>query len=188
MVYPDPAHHPLRDPRVQVHIEDGRFFLQTTERHFDLITGEPPPPRYAGIGISIRAEYFQLVRAALRDDGVVTYWLPTTSSAWTKPERFYALLRRVSGVLALDRVPSRLDDGRREEPQRTGVGRGLRPAVARPARARELVSVASRPPSPSAPAHRDGDRQASGLCVACGYDMHGLEFNERCPECGTLVY
>ncbi|HKE10659.1 MAG TPA: spermidine synthase, partial [Myxococcota bacterium] len=26
---------PLRDPRVRVHVEDGRFFLQVTDRHFD---------------------------------------------------------------------------------------------------------------------------------------------------------
>ena len=37
--------HPLQDPRVRVHIEDGRQFLQATGRRFDLITGEPPPPR-----------------------------------------------------------------------------------------------------------------------------------------------
>jgi hypothetical protein len=30
--------------------------------------------------------------------------------------------------------------------------------------------------------------RAQGKCVGCGYDMTGLEFNERCPECGSLVY
>jgi hypothetical protein len=28
---------------------------------------------------------------------------------------------------------------------------------------------------------------AEGKCHVCGYDMRGLEFNERCPECGSLV-
>jgi hypothetical protein len=28
---------------------------------------------------------------------------------------------------------------------------------------------------------------AQGKCHVCGYDMRGLEFNERCPECGSLV-
>ncbi len=27
-----------------------------------------------------------------------------------------------------------------------------------------------------------------GKCHTCGYDMTGLEFNERCPECGELVW
>jgi hypothetical protein len=29
--------------------------------------------------------------------------------------------------------------------------------------------------------------EAAGKCGACGYDMQGLEFNDRCPECGTIV-
>jgi hypothetical protein len=29
--------------------------------------------------------------------------------------------------------------------------------------------------------------RVEGKCHACGYDLTGLEFNERCPECGTLV-
>lgn len=30
-------------------------------------------------------------------------------------------------------------------------------------------------------------RHRAGLCTACGYDLRGNEFSERCPECGTLV-
>jgi hypothetical protein len=29
---------------------------------------------------------------------------------------------------------------------------------------------------------------AEGKCAVCGYDMTGLEFNERCPECGEVVW
>jgi hypothetical protein len=67
---------PLDDPRVRVHVEDGRFFLQTTDERFDLITAEPPPLRGAGITSLYSREYFQLVRDRLRDGGVATYWLP----------------------------------------------------------------------------------------------------------------
>lgn len=35
---------------------------------------------------------------------------------------------------------------------------------------------------------RHAQLRAKGKCVTCGYDMTGLEFNERCPECGSLVY
>ena len=76
VVFPDPAEHPLNDPRVRVHIEDGRFFLLTTDREFDLITAEPPPPRMGGIGNLYSREYFELVRDRLADGGIVTYWLP----------------------------------------------------------------------------------------------------------------
>ncbi len=67
---------PLADPRVRVHVEDGRFFLQTTDETFDLITAEPPPLRGAGITNLYSREYFQLAHDRLRDGGVLTYWLP----------------------------------------------------------------------------------------------------------------
>jgi predicted membrane-bound spermidine synthase len=81
LVFPDPSQHPLRDPRVSVHVEDGRFFLQVTERRFDLITGEPPPPKNAGIVNLYTREYFQLVHDRLTDGGITTYWLPVFSLA-----------------------------------------------------------------------------------------------------------
>ena len=71
-----PAANPLRDPRVRVHVEDGRFFLLTTKRRYDIITADPPPPRAAGISSLYSREYFELVRSRLADGGITTYWLP----------------------------------------------------------------------------------------------------------------
>lgn len=34
---------------------------------------------------------------------------------------------------------------------------------------------------------RRSRRLARGDCHECGYSLRGLEFNERCPECGCLV-
>ncbi len=68
--------HPLDDPRVRLHIEDGRFFLLTSPLRFDLITAEPPPPKEAGIVNLYSREYFELIRGRLNDGGLVTYWLP----------------------------------------------------------------------------------------------------------------
>ncbi|MEE2679641.1 MAG: spermidine synthase [Myxococcota bacterium] len=79
VAYPDAAEHPLRDPRVRVHVEDGRFFLQTTPQHYDLITSEPPPPRHAGVVNLYTREYFQLVHDRLTPGGINTYWLPVHS-------------------------------------------------------------------------------------------------------------
>jgi hypothetical protein len=36
-------------------------------------------------------------------------------------------------------------------------------------------------------AQREASRHQQGCCTRCGYDLRGLEFNERCPECGTLA-
>ncbi len=71
-----PAANPLADPRVQVHVEDGRFFLFTTKERFDIITGEPPPPKAAGIASLYSREFFALARSRLAPGGIVTYWLP----------------------------------------------------------------------------------------------------------------
>lgn len=76
VLYPPPRRYPLDDPRVRVHVEDGRFFLLTTRRQFDLVTAEPPPPKCAGIVNLYSKEYFQLVRARLRPGGLASYWLP----------------------------------------------------------------------------------------------------------------
>lgn len=75
VIYPGPE-NPLDDPRVRVHVEDGRFFLNTTDRRYDLITSEPPPPRLAGVVNLYSQEYFELIRARLNPGGYVSYWLP----------------------------------------------------------------------------------------------------------------
>jgi len=75
-VHPDPEDHPLRDPRVRVHLEDGRYFLKTTRQSYDLITGEPPPPKLAGVVTLYTREYFQLIYDRLSPGGINTYWLP----------------------------------------------------------------------------------------------------------------
>jgi predicted membrane-bound spermidine synthase len=76
LVYPSPADHPLRDPRVRVTIEDGRFFLQTTDERYDLITSEPPPPQGLGVVNLYSREYFQLTHDRLAPGGMATHWLP----------------------------------------------------------------------------------------------------------------
>jgi predicted membrane-bound spermidine synthase len=68
--------NPLHDPRVRLHIEDGRHFLQTTRDRFDLITGEPPPPRTPGAVNIYTREYFALMRDRLDEGGIATYWVP----------------------------------------------------------------------------------------------------------------
>jgi predicted membrane-bound spermidine synthase len=72
----DGRRRPLRDSRVHLHVEDGRFFLESTRDVFDLITGEPPPPRTPGAANIYTREYFRLIREHLSEGGMATYWLP----------------------------------------------------------------------------------------------------------------
>ena len=76
VVYPDPGTNPLEDPRLIRHVEDARFFLLTTPHRFDLITGEPPPPKNAGVVSLYSQEFFQLVYDRLAERGIASYWLP----------------------------------------------------------------------------------------------------------------
>jgi predicted membrane-bound spermidine synthase len=72
-----PGHrYPLDDPRVKVHVDDGRFFLLTRDTRYDIITSEPPPPKCAGIVNLYTSEYFHLIRSRLAAGGMATYWLP----------------------------------------------------------------------------------------------------------------
>jgi spermidine synthase len=76
VVFPNPKENPARDPRVDIHVEDGRFFLLATDRKYDLITAEPPPPRNTGVVNLYTQEYFQLLYDRLAEGGIVSYWLP----------------------------------------------------------------------------------------------------------------
>ena len=95
IVYPDPNAQPLKDPRVRVHIDDGRYFLQTTQNRYDLITSEPPPPRQAGVVNLYSQEYFQLIYDRLSEGGLCTYWLPVHH---LKPEDTKAIIRAFCNV------------------------------------------------------------------------------------------
>lgn len=68
--------YPQQDPRTRVHVEDGRFFLQTTKNRYDLITAEPPPPKNAGVVSLYSQEYFELMHTRLNEGGIASYWLP----------------------------------------------------------------------------------------------------------------
>jgi predicted membrane-bound spermidine synthase len=78
VVFPNAVDNPMHDPRVKIYIEDGRFFLQTTQHKFDLITAEPPPPALEGIANLYSQEYFQLIYNRLAEGGMVSYWLPVS--------------------------------------------------------------------------------------------------------------
>jgi spermidine synthase len=65
----------LTRPNVHLRIDDGRNFLQTTDRQFDVIAADIIQPGHAGAGLVYSHEYFSLVRHALREDGVALQWI-----------------------------------------------------------------------------------------------------------------
>jgi predicted membrane-bound spermidine synthase len=68
--------NPLRDPRVTPFVQDGRFFLQASPRQYDIISGEPPPPKIAGSVNLYTEEFFSLMNGRLKEGGIATFWLP----------------------------------------------------------------------------------------------------------------
>jgi spermidine synthase len=81
---------PLKDPRVQLVLEDGRHYLRTHGEQFDIITAEPPPPLIAGVVNLYTREYFIAVAERLAPGGLATYWLPVPQF---KPEGARAVIR-----------------------------------------------------------------------------------------------
>jgi spermidine synthase len=66
----------LREPRVNAIVQDGRFFLQASPQRYDIITGEPPPPKVLGSVNLYTEQFFSLLSDRLKDGGIATFWLP----------------------------------------------------------------------------------------------------------------
>ena len=66
---------PLEDPRLQMVANDGRNFIFTTDRKFDVIISEPSNPWFMGVANLFTVEYFKRGADRLTDDGVFSQWL-----------------------------------------------------------------------------------------------------------------
>jgi spermidine synthase len=65
----------VRNPKVRVHIDDARHFLQTTDEKFDAITSDPLDPWVKGAAMLYSTEFFDLVKVHLNPGGVVTLFV-----------------------------------------------------------------------------------------------------------------
>jgi spermidine synthase len=67
----------LRDPRVRLIEDDARSALQLSREPYDLIVSEPSNPWIAGVAALFTRDFFAIVAARLRDDGVFAQWVQT---------------------------------------------------------------------------------------------------------------
>ncbi|MFO7180577.1 MAG: fused MFS/spermidine synthase [Pseudomonadota bacterium] len=65
----------LHDPRVLLHIADGRNFLLVEDRQYDLISMELSSIWFAGASSLYTREFYDLVRARLAPDGIFQQWM-----------------------------------------------------------------------------------------------------------------
>jgi spermidine synthase len=64
----------LDRPNVRLHVDDGRNFLMMSRRKYDVITADIILPRHAGAGSLYSREYYELVKSALAEGGLVMQW------------------------------------------------------------------------------------------------------------------
>ncbi len=67
----------LQDPRVDIRINDGRKFLQRTDRQFDLIEIDALDPEHAYSGNLFSKEFFDLISRHLKPNGIFAQYIPT---------------------------------------------------------------------------------------------------------------
>ncbi|MEW6322824.1 MAG: fused MFS/spermidine synthase [Acidobacteriota bacterium] len=78
----------LAAPHVRIRIDDGRNFLRYATGRYDVVTADIIQPIHAGAGNLYSVEYFELVRHALADGGLVLQWIGH------RPESQYKLIMR----------------------------------------------------------------------------------------------
>jgi spermidine synthase len=70
-----------KNPKVQIAIDDGRHYLQTTSEKFDGITSDPLDPWVKGAAMLYTREFFEEVKAHLKPGGVVTLFVQLYESS-----------------------------------------------------------------------------------------------------------
>jgi spermidine synthase len=68
--------HALKDPRLELVIGDGRNFLLSTDRSFDIISSHPSNVWIKGMVNLLTKEYFELAKSRLAPNGMMAQWMP----------------------------------------------------------------------------------------------------------------
>lgn len=83
-------HRPFDSPQFSLVTADGRSYLQSADRTFDLIISEPSNPWLAGVSNLFTRDFFQSVRQRLGERGVLVQWVQTYNFSVAE----YALILR----------------------------------------------------------------------------------------------
>jgi spermidine synthase len=70
-----------RTPKVHIHIDDARHYLQTTKDKFDGVTSDPLDPWVKGAAMLYTKEFFEEVKTHLNPGGVVTLFVQLYESS-----------------------------------------------------------------------------------------------------------
>jgi spermidine synthase len=83
----------LNDPRVDIHVGDGRKFLLSSDKRFDVLTVDVVRPQAAFSGNLYSVEFYELLRSRLAPGGVVSQWQATPRVLNSATEVFPHVLR-----------------------------------------------------------------------------------------------
>ncbi|WKZ31917.1 MAG: fused MFS/spermidine synthase [Thermodesulfobacteriota bacterium] len=75
----------LEDPRVRLHVTDGRSFLSSVKRKYDVIVSGVSDPWISGVSNLFTYDYFMELKGRLNDGGIVAVWFSNYNST---PEDF----------------------------------------------------------------------------------------------------
>jgi spermidine synthase len=85
----------LADPRLKVHVNDGRNFLLLDPAKYDVIISEPSNPWMAGVANLFSLEHYKTMKKRLAPGGIVCQWLHAYSMS---PDDLRMIIRTFSEV------------------------------------------------------------------------------------------
>jgi len=88
-------HRALDDPRVRLHITDGRSFLASVDKKYDVIVSGVSDPWISGVSNLFTYDYFMELKGKLKEGGIVALWFSNYRST---PEDFKTGLNSFAAV------------------------------------------------------------------------------------------
>lgn len=94
-MFADQNYQALHNPKINFVIQDGRNHLLTTQKLYDVITSEPPPPRTAFTVNLYTQEYYELQKKRLKPGGIAAQWIPLHSQGEEEVAMHFRTFRSV---------------------------------------------------------------------------------------------
>lgn len=95
LFFTGPSFGALDDPRVTLHVNDGRNLLLVATEPYDLVTIELTSVWFAGAASLYSHEFYELVRARLTDGGILQQWVQLHH---LRPRELGAIVRTLRSV------------------------------------------------------------------------------------------